>query len=86
MLPHIKRFNAVQVLVIQELPCCASLGYHVSICFVPRSHPGIPKELKSLMDRAQELRLLDLSPVKNNVLDGLNLFEGTNSHHFYSGN
>ncbi|GMH31012.1 hypothetical protein Nepgr_032855 [Nepenthes gracilis] len=86
MLPHTKRFNAVQVLVIQELPCCASFGYHVSICFVPRSHPSTPKELKSLMDRAQELRLLDLSPVRNNALDGLNLFEGTDIHHFHSGN
>ncbi|GMH27130.1 hypothetical protein Nepgr_028973 [Nepenthes gracilis] len=86
MLPHMKRFNAVQALVIPRAPCFANLGYHVAICFVPRSHPGTPKALKSLIDRAQELRLLDLSPMKNNVLDGLNLFEGTDSHHFHSGN
>ncbi|GMH24587.1 hypothetical protein Nepgr_026430 [Nepenthes gracilis] len=79
-----------KVMAIQEHFYFASLGYHVTNCFAPRSCPDTPKELKSLMDRAHELGprvLRDIvhSHASDNVQDGLNLFEETDNHYFYSG-
>ncbi|GMH08047.1 hypothetical protein Nepgr_009887 [Nepenthes gracilis] len=57
MLPCIQGldYSAVQVMAIQEPFNFASLGYHVTNRFAPRSCPDTPKELKSLMNRAHEL-------------------------------
>jgi 1,4-alpha-glucan branching enzyme len=54
------------------------------------SRCGTPDELKSLIDRAHELGicvLMDIvhSHASNNVLDGLNMFDGTDSHYFHPG-
>ncbi|RVX12016.1 1,4-alpha-glucan-branching enzyme 2-1, chloroplastic/amyloplastic [Vitis vinifera] len=58
--------------------------------FAPSSRCGTPDDLKSLIDKAHELGLLVLmdivhSHASNNVLDGLNRFDGTDSHYFHSG-
>ncbi|WOL11903.1 1,4-alpha-glucan-branching enzyme 2-2, chloroplastic/amyloplastic-like [Canna indica] len=92
VLPRIKRlgYNAVQIMAIQEHSYYASFGYHVTNFFAPSSRFGTPDELKSLIDRAHELGLLVLmdivhSHASNNVLDGLNQFDGTDGHYFHSG-
>ncbi|KAJ0087820.1 hypothetical protein Patl1_32398 [Pistacia atlantica] len=92
VLPRIKKlgYNAVQLMAIQEHSYYASFGYHVTNFFAPSSRCGTPDELKSLIDKAHELGLLVLmdivhSHASNNVLDGLNMFDGTDSHYFHSG-
>ncbi|ONH96238.1 hypothetical protein PRUPE_7G115400 [Prunus persica] len=92
VLPRIKRlgYNAVQLMAIQEHSYYASFGYHVTNFFAPSSRCGTPDDLKSLIDRAHELGILVLmdivhSHASNNVLDGLNMFDGTDSHYFHSG-
>ncbi|XP_077235855.1 1,4-alpha-glucan-branching enzyme 1, chloroplastic/amyloplastic isoform X2 [Tasmannia lanceolata] len=92
VLPRIKKlgYNAVQIMAIQEHSYYASFGYHVTNFFAPSSRFGTPDELKSLIDRAHEMGLLVLmdivhSHASNNVLDGLNMFDGTDSHYFHSG-
>ncbi|CAL9192870.1 1,4-alpha-glucan-branching enzyme 2-2, chloroplastic/amyloplastic-like [Musa acuminata AAA Group] len=92
VLPRIQRlgYNAVQIMAIQEHSYYGSFGYHVTNFFAPSSRFGTPDELKSLIDRAHELGLLVLmdivhSHASNNVLDGLNQFDGTDSHYFHSG-
>ncbi|RDX89785.1 1,4-alpha-glucan-branching enzyme 1, chloroplastic/amyloplastic, partial [Mucuna pruriens] len=92
VLPRIKRlgYNAVQIMAIQEHSYYASFGYHVTNFFAPSSRFGTPEELKSLIDRAHELGLLVLMDIvhshsSNNTLDGLNMFDGTDSHYFYPG-
>ncbi|CAK7343392.1 unnamed protein product [Dovyalis caffra] len=92
VLPRIKRlgYNAVQIMAIQEHSYYASFGYHVTNFFAPSSRCGTPDDLKSLIDRAHELGLLVLmdivhSHASNNTLDGLNMFDGTDSHYFHSG-
>ncbi|KAF5747820.1 Starch branching enzyme 2.1 isoform 1 [Tripterygium wilfordii] len=92
VLPRIKRlgYNAVQLMAIQEHSYYASFGYHVTNFFAPSSRCGTPDDLKSLIDKAHELGLLVLmdivhSHASNNVLDGLNMFDGTDGHYFHSG-
>ncbi|XP_022739134.1 1,4-alpha-glucan-branching enzyme 1, chloroplastic/amyloplastic-like isoform X2 [Durio zibethinus] len=92
VLPHIKRlgYNAVQIMAIQEHSYYARFEYHVTNFFTPSSCFGTPDDLKSLIDRAHQLGLLVLmdivhSHASNNVLDGLNMFDGTNAHYFHSG-
>ncbi|KAA0043906.1 1,4-alpha-glucan-branching enzyme 2-2 [Cucumis melo var. makuwa] len=92
VLPRIKKlgYNAVQIMAIQEHSYYASFGYHVTNFFAPSSRCGTPEELKSLIDRAHELGLLVLmdivhSHASKNVLDGLNMFDGTDGHYFHSG-
>ncbi|XP_057513372.1 1,4-alpha-glucan-branching enzyme 2-2, chloroplastic/amyloplastic-like isoform X1 [Actinidia eriantha] len=92
VLPRIKKlgYNAVQIMAIQEHSYYASFGYHVTNFFAPSSRCGTPDELKSLIDRAHELGLVVLmdivhSHASNNTLDGLNMFDGTDSHYFHSG-
>ncbi|XP_043814777.1 1,4-alpha-glucan-branching enzyme 1, chloroplastic/amyloplastic isoform X2 [Manihot esculenta] len=92
MLPRIKKlgYNAVQIMAIQEHSYYASFGYHVTNFFAPSSRFGTPDDLKSLIDKAHELGLLVLMDVvhshaSNNTLDGLNMFDGTDSHYFHSG-
>ncbi|XP_078433925.1 starch branching enzyme 2.1 isoform X1 [Wolffia australiana] len=92
VLPRIKKlgYNAVQIMAIQEHSYYASFGYHVTNFFAPSSRFGTPEDLKSLIDRAHELGILVLmdmvhSHASNNVLDGLNLFDGTDTHYFHAG-
>ena len=58
--------------------------------FAVSSRCGTPKDLKCLIDRAHELGIIVLmdivhSHASNNVLDGLNMFDGIDSHYFYFG-
>eukprot|EP00252_Welwitschia_mirabilis_P006854 TRINITY_DN1776_c0_g1_i2.p1 TRINITY_DN1776_c0_g1~~TRINITY_DN1776_c0_g1_i2.p1 ORF type:complete len:853 (-),score=190.68 TRINITY_DN1776_c0_g1_i2:471-3029(-) len=92
VLPRIKDlgYNAVQLMAIQEHAYYASFGYHVTNFFAVSSRCGTPDDLKSLIDKAHELGLIVLmdivhSHASNNVLDGLNMFDGTDSHYFHSG-
>ncbi|ERN13141.1 1,4-alpha-glucan-branching enzyme 2-2, chloroplastic/amyloplastic isoform X1 [Amborella trichopoda] len=92
VLPRVKRlgYNAIQLMAIQEHSYYASFGYHVTNFFGISSRCGTPDDLKSLIDRAHELGLVVLmdivhSHASNNVLDGLNMFDGTDSHYFHSG-
>ncbi|KAL6574956.1 hypothetical protein OROMI_012241 [Orobanche minor] len=92
VLPRIKRlgYNAVQIMAIQEHSYYASFGYHVTNFFAPSSRFGTPDDLKSLIDKAHELGLVVLmdivhSHASNNTLDGLNMFDGTDSCYFHSG-
>ncbi|KAL6841200.1 hypothetical protein ACP4OV_028973 [Aristida adscensionis] len=67
-----------------------SFGYHVTNFFAPSSRFGTPEDLKSLIDKAHELGLLVLmdivhSHASNNTLDGLNGFDGTDTHYFHGG-
>ncbi|KAJ4753330.1 hypothetical protein LUZ62_087735 [Rhynchospora pubera] len=92
VLPRIKKlgYNAVQIMAIQEHSYYASFGYHVTNFFAPSSRFGTPEDLKSLIDRAHELGILVLMDIvhshsSNNTLDGLNGFDGTDTHYFHSG-
>ncbi|KAL8140570.1 hypothetical protein V2J09_006591 [Rumex salicifolius] len=89
VLPRIKDlgYNAVQIMAIQEHSYYASFGYHVSNFYAPSSRFGTPEDLKSLIDRAHELGLLVLMDIvhRQNTLDGLNMFDGTDAHYFHSG-
>lgn len=92
VLPRIKRlgYNAVQIMAIQEHSYYGSFGYHVTNFFAPSSRFGTPEDLKSLIDRAHELGLLVLMDVvhshaSSNTLDGLNGFDGTDTHYFHGG-
>ncbi|KAL8125642.1 hypothetical protein AgCh_013052 [Apium graveolens] len=92
VLPRIKKlgYNAVQIMAIQEHSYYASFGYHVTNFFAPSSRCGTPDELKSMIDKAHELGLVVLMDIvhshsSNNTLDGLNMFDGTDSHYFHSG-
>ncbi|KAB2045482.1 hypothetical protein ES319_D01G164800v1 [Gossypium barbadense] len=91
VLPRIKRlgYNAIQIMDIQEHSYYASFGFHVTNFFAPSSRFGTPDDLKSLIDKAHELGILVLmdivhSHASNNVLDGLNMFDGTDGHYFHT--
>ncbi|XP_024527573.1 1,4-alpha-glucan-branching enzyme 2-2, chloroplastic/amyloplastic [Selaginella moellendorffii] len=92
VLPRIKGlgYNAVQLMAVMEHAYYGSFGYHVTNFFAVSSRCGTPDELKSLIDKAHELGLFVLMDVvhshcSNNVLDGLNMFDGTDSQYFHSG-
>ncbi|KQJ99702.1 hypothetical protein BRADI_3g44760v3 [Brachypodium distachyon] len=92
VLPRIKKlgYNAVQIMAIQEHSYYGSFGYHVTNFFAPSSRFGTPEDLKSLIDRAHELGLVVLMDVvhshaSSNTLDGLNGFDGTDTHYFHGG-
>ncbi|XP_015788759.1 1,4-alpha-glucan-branching enzyme-like [Tetranychus urticae] len=66
----------------------ASFGYQVTSFFAPSSRYGTPDQLKRLIDEAQSQGiyvLLDIihSHACKNIDDGLNRFDGTNSHYFH---
>ncbi|KAJ3373775.1 alpha-1,4-glucan branching enzyme [Allomyces arbusculus] len=92
VLPRIARlgYNAVQLMAVMEHAYYASFGYQVTSFFAPSSRFGTPEELKMLIDEAHRLGLvvlLDLvhSHASKNVLDGLNLLDGTDHCYFHSG-
>jgi len=92
VLPRIKYlgYNAVQLMAIQEHAYYASFGYHVTNFFGVSSRCGTPDDLKSLIDRAHELGILVLMDVvhshaSSNSMDGINLFDGSDSGYFHSG-
>ncbi|KAI8057208.1 glycoside hydrolase superfamily [Syncephalis plumigaleata] len=83
-------YNAVQLMAIMEHAYYASFGYQVTSFFSSSSRYGTPEELKHLIDEAHNLGLvvfLDVvhSHACKNVLDGLNMFDGTDYLYFHGG-
>lgn len=83
-------YNAVQIMAIMEHAYYGSFGYQVTSFFAASSRYGTPEELKKLIDVCHEAGLfvlLDIvhSHASKNVLDGLNLFDGTEACYFHSG-
>ncbi|ODH12771.1 1,4-alpha-glucan-branching enzyme [Paracoccidioides brasiliensis] len=92
MLPRIKAlgYNTIQLMAIMEHAYYASFGYQVNNFFAASSRYGTPEQLKELIDVAHGLGivvLLDVvhSHASKNVLDGLNMFDGTDGVYFHSG-
>lgn len=83
-------YNTIQLMAIQEHAYYGSFGYQVTSFFAPSSRFGTPNELKMLIDEAHSrgIRvLLDVvhSHSSKNSLDGLNLFDGSDSCYHHSG-
>ncbi|CAF2027266.1 unnamed protein product [Rotaria magnacalcarata] len=75
-------YNTIQIMAIMEHPYYASFGYQVTSYFAASSRYGTPEELKALIDEAHKYGLavlLDIvhSHSSTNVVDGLNMFDGT---------
>lgn len=92
ILPRIKRagYNAIQLMGIMEHAYYASFGYLVTSFFAPSSRFGTPDELKYMVDKAHQMGLIVImdcihSHAASNVLDGLNMFDGTDHQYFHSG-
>lgn len=92
MLPRIRDlgYNAIQLMAIMEHAYYASFGYQVNNFFAASSRYGTPEALKELIDTAHSLGiavLLDVvhSHASKNVLDGLNMFDGSNHLYFHEG-
>ncbi|EST09425.1 Glycoside hydrolase, family 13, N-terminal [Kalmanozyma brasiliensis GHG001] len=92
VLPRIKElgYNTIQLMAIQEHAYYASFGYQVTNFFAASSRYGNPEDLKELIDTAHSLGitvLLDIvhSHACKNVLDGLNMFDGTDHLYFHEG-
>ncbi|KAF8484616.1 glycoside hydrolase [Russula ochroleuca] len=91
-LPRIKAlgYNSIQLMAIMEHAYYASFGYQVTSFFAASSRYGIPEDLKELIDTAHGLGLVVLLDVVHshackNVLDGLNLFDGSDHQYFHEG-
>uniref|UniRef100_H2Z9R6 1,4-alpha-glucan branching enzyme n=1 Tax=Ciona savignyi TaxID=51511 RepID=H2Z9R6_CIOSA len=92
VLPRIKElgYNCIQLMAIMEHAYYASFGYQVTSYFGASSRYGTPTELKELIDTAHGMGLYVLLDVVHshackNVLDGLNMFNGTDACFFHSG-
>jgi 1,4-alpha-glucan branching enzyme len=92
VLPRIKDlgYNAIQMMAVQEHPYYGSFGYHVSSFFAPSSRFGTPEDLKNLIKTAHSMGIaviLDIvhSHAVKNILEGLNLFDGTDYQYFHGG-
>ncbi|KAL2913315.1 alpha-1,4-glucan branching enzyme [Polyrhizophydium stewartii] len=83
-------YNTIQLMAIMEHPYYASFGYQVTNFFAPTSRCGTPEDLMELIDTAHShgiVVLLDVvhSHASDNVLDGINQFDGTDHHYFHEG-
>ncbi len=92
VLPRIKElgYNVIQLMAVQEHAYYASFGYQVTNFFAASSRYGTPEQLVELIDVAHSLGitvLLDIvhSHACKNVLDGLNMFDGTDHLYFHEG-
>jgi len=92
VLPRIRDngYNAIQIMAIQEHAYYGSFGYHVTNFFAPSSRCGTPDELKAMIDEAHRMGLVVLmdivhSHASKNVMDGINMFDGTDGMYFHSG-
>jgi 1,4-alpha-glucan branching enzyme len=77
-------------MAIQEHAYYGSFGYHVTNFFAISSRFGTPDDLKELIDTAHGYGihvLMDLvhSHASNNVMDGINMWDGTDYHYFHGG-
>ncbi|RIB24050.1 CBM Family 48/Glycoside Hydrolase Family 13 protein [Gigaspora rosea] len=83
-------YNAIQLMAIMEHAYYASFGYQVTSFFAASSRYGTPEELMRLIDTAHGMGLyilLDIvhSHACKNVLDGLNMFDGSDHCYFHEG-
>jgi 1,4-alpha-glucan branching enzyme len=92
ILPRIKDagYNAIQVMAVAEHPYYGSFGYHVANFFAPSSRQGTPEELKYMIKKAHEMGIaviMDIvhSHTVKNIHEGLNEFDGTDSHYTHPG-
>ncbi|KAK2466060.1 hypothetical protein APHAL10511_001702 [Amanita phalloides] len=92
VLPRIKAlgYNTIQLMAVMEHAYYASFGYQVTSFFASSSRYGTPEQLKELIDTAHGMGLRVLLDVVHshackNVLDGLNLFDGTDHCYFHEG-
>ncbi|WVN88438.1 1,4-alpha-glucan-branching enzyme [Cryptococcus depauperatus CBS 7841] len=92
VLPRIKQlgYNCIQMMAIMEHAYYASFGYQVTNFFAASSRYGTPEELKSLVDKAHEMGLTVLLDVVHshackNILDGINMFDGSDHLYFHEG-
>lgn len=92
VIPRIEKqgYNAIQLMAVMEHAYYASFGYQVTSFYAASSRFGTPEELKELIDIAHQHNLyvlLDVvhSHASKNTLDGLNMFDGTDSCYFHSG-
>ncbi len=92
ILPRIKKsgYNTVQLMAVMEHPYYASFGYQVTNFFAPSSRYGEPEGLKRLINTAHEMGLfvlLDIvhSHASGNALEGIALFDGTDTQFFHPG-
>ncbi|KAJ3123429.1 alpha-1,4-glucan branching enzyme [Nowakowskiella sp. JEL0407] len=90
ILPRIKylNYNTIQLMAVMEHPYYASFGYQVTSFFAPSSRYGTPEDLKELIDTAHGMGMIVLldvvhSHAANNVLDGINMFDGTDHQYFH---
>lgn len=91
VIPHIAElgYNCIQLMAVMEHAFYASFGYQVTSFFAASSRYGTPEELKELVDVAHKSGIrviLDVvhSHACSNVVDGLNMFDGTDSCFFHS--
>ncbi|KDE03556.1 1,4-alpha-glucan-branching enzyme [Microbotryum lychnidis-dioicae p1A1 Lamole] len=92
VLPRIAKlgYNTIQLMAIMEHAYYASFGYQITSFFAASSRYGTPEQLMELIDTAHGMGitvLLDVvhSHASNNVLDGLNNFDGSDHHYFHGG-
>jgi 1,4-alpha-glucan branching enzyme len=92
ILPRIKAagYTAIQLMAIMEHAYYGSFGYHVTNLFAIASRSGTPDDLKYLIDTAHGMGIyviMDIihSHASSNVLDGINLFDGTDYLYFHGG-
>ena len=92
VIPRIKKngYNVIQLMAIMEHAYYASFGYHVTNFFAVSSRYGTPDDFKYLVDKAHENGLMVIidcihSHASNNVMDGINMFDGTDHQYFHSG-
>ncbi|KAK6528629.1 alpha-1,4-glucan branching enzyme [Orbilia ellipsospora] len=92
VLPRIHKlgYNVLQLMAVMEHAYYASFGYQITSFFAVSSRYGDPEDLKELIDTAHGMGitvLLDVvhSHACNNVLDGLNMFDGTDHLYFHGG-
>ncbi|KAJ4990586.1 1,4-alpha-glucan-branching enzyme [Stagonosporopsis vannaccii] len=92
ILPRIKHlgYNTIQLMAVMEHAYYASFGYQINSFFAASSRYGFPDDLKELIDTAHGMGitvLLDVvhSHASKNVLDGLNMFDGSDHQYFHEG-
>lgn len=92
VLPYVKEhgFNAIQIMGIMEHAYYGSAGYQVTSFFAPSYRFGNPDDLKRLIDTAHGMGIyvfLDTvhSHAAKNVLEGINMFDGSDSMYFHGG-
>ncbi|KIM23725.1 glycoside hydrolase family 13 protein [Serendipita vermifera MAFF 305830] len=83
-------YNTIQLMGIMEHAYYASFGYLVTSFFAASSRYGTPEELKELVDTAHGMGLTVLLDVVHshackNVLDGINMYDGTDHLYFHEG-